>query len=611
LGTHDTAPYLRGELWPVRHSDQIARLVVSREIGELEMHIAIRSALGVAAAVAVAGSANAADMPVKAPVTKAPPIVESWGGFYIGGGIGFRASETNIDVTRAVDTTAPAAVQNMFVNAGCLAGIPCVTGAALNGTAFRVSPYAGYNWQFGRFVGGIEGDAGFADQTTTLAGGPYPGTAFVAGNSPTNAFSVKTTWDASLRLRGGYLIDPAVLLYGTAGASWIHVETTSNCSTLLDAAGRCAAGGLPNLQPANITDSTTRVGYTVGGGIETMLWPNWIARAEYRFADYGRFSSTDLRNSAFGSQTVSYDTSLRTHTATFGLAYKFGNSAGPVSAMTAYAAVPEALSWTGFYVGAAAGVRANQTKGTLDQATIFPLGLPPINRLDGCACFLDNSFDTSSAKVSPYFGYNWQFNSKWVAGIEGDFGFANRTSTLFGNSLPGAARFAASNGLNDSFAVKTSWDASIRARLGYLVNPNTLIYLTGGAAWMKVEQSSRCDTAAQDVLAAPGFVVEEFGGCVPGLLAPAVITQSTVKPGFTIGAGGETKLWSNWILRGEYRYADYGRASFNTTRSCAGSATLVSAFGTTTINCFETDVATHSLRLQTHSAMFGIAYKFN
>lgn len=172
--------------------------------------------------------------------------------------------------------------------------------------------------------------------------------------------------------------------------------------------------------------------------------------------------------------------------------------------------------------------------------------------------------------------------------------------------------YAASNGLNDSFAVKTSWDASIRARLGYLVNPTTLLYLTGGAAWMKVEQTSRCDTALQPLFTAPGFISAEVGGCAPGLRSPAVITQSTVKPGFTIGAGGETKLWSNWILRGEYRYADYGRANFTTTRSCAGSATISApGFGVLTVNCFETDVARNSLRLQTHSAMFGLAYTFN
>ncbi len=575
------------------------------------MPISIRWALAAAAAVAFASPANAADMPVKAPVYKAPPLVASWGGFYIGGGVGFRASETNVDPTRAVDTTAPAVLQNMFVAAGCFAGFPCVTGAPLNGTAFRVSPYVGYNWQFGRYVAGIEGDAGFADQTTTLGGGPYPGTAFASGGSITNSFSVKTTWDASLRLRGGYLIDPSVLLYGTAGASWIHVETTSNCSTLLAADGRCAPGGFPNLQPASITDSSNRVGYTVGGGIETMLWPNWIARAEYRFADYGRFSNTDVRTSVLGTQTVTYDTSLRTHTATFGLAYKFGNSAGPISAMAAYAAVPSAMSWTGFYLGASAGVRANQTTGTIDKATVFPVGFPAFNPLAGCQCFLDNTFDTTSAKFSPYFGYNWQFNPRVVIGIEGDFGFASRTSTLFGNSLPGSAVFGASSGLNDSFAVKASWDASIRGRIGYLVNPTTLIYLTGGPAWMKVQETSTCDTIFRQFQTAPGFIGAEGGGCTPGLRSPALISQSTVKPGFTVGAGGETKLWSNWILRAEYRYADYGRASFTTTRSCNGTATLVNTFGTTTLGCFETDVAVNSLRLQTHSAMFGLAYQFN
>jgi outer membrane immunogenic protein len=36
-----------------------------------------------------------------------------------------------------------------------------------------------------------------------------------------------------------------------------------------------------------------------------------------------------------------------------------------------------------------------------------------------------------------------------------------------------------SGGLNDSFSVRTKWDASIRARLGYVVNPSFLVYLTG------------------------------------------------------------------------------------------------------------------------------------
>ena len=430
-----------------------------------------------------------------------------------------------------------------------------------------------------------------------------------AGGSPSNSFAVKTGWDASLRARGGYLVDPALLLYGTAGPSWIHVETTSNCSTLLAADGRCAPAGFPALAPASITNTHTRLGYTVGAGLEAMLWPNWIARAEYRFSDYGRFSQTDIRTAPGGVQTVNYDTALRTHTATFGLAYKFGSTSAP-SALSAYAAMPSVMSWTGFYVGGAAGIRANQTTATLDKATIQQPGFT-FDLINGCNCFLSNSMDTSSARIGPYFGYNWQLNPKWVVGLEGDFGWADRQSTISGMYMPGGV-IGGSGGLNDSFSVRTKWDASIRARLGYVVNPSFLAYLTGGAAWMNVEQTSNCDTVKKVLFTAPGFVAFEFGDCAPGLKTPAVISQSTVKAGFTVGGGGEMKLGSNWVARAEYRFSDFGTARFNNNRSCAGSSTLSDpGFGTITINCFQTDLVTNSLRLQSHIASFGLAYKFN
>jgi outer membrane immunogenic protein len=561
--------------------------------------------------VAAAGAANAlaADLPVKAPM---PPALEaSWAGFYLGAGVGFRASKTDVNVTSATDTTLPPVLRNMFVAADCFAGLPCVTGNPFNGTAFRVSPYLGYNWQIGpRWVAGLEGDFGFADQTTS-AGHTYPAAPFLGGSN-TNSFAVKTTWDASIRGRVGYLVNPALLLYGTGGASWLHLETTSNCSTSLAADGACAPGGFPGLAPASITQSNTRLGYTVGAGAETMLWPNWIARAEYRFADYGRFASTDVRTSALGVQTVSYDTKIQTHTATFGLAYKFGDATRPAGPLSAFAAVPPVMSWTGFYAGAAAGLRANHTTSTLDKAIVTPTGLAPFNALNGCGCFLDSAMDGSSARVSPYVGYLWQFNPKWVAGLEGDFGFANQRTTQNGNFLPGTAFGDNGASLNNSYSIQTKWDASIRARVGYLVTPTFLTYLTGGAAWMSVEETSRCSTAAQFLATAPGFSASEIGGCAPGQRTPVLISQSTVRPGYTIGAGGEVKLGSNWIARAEYRFADFGTARFNNNRSCAGSTTLSNpAFGTLTVNCFETDAVTTAVRLQTHNAMFGIAYQFN
>ncbi|WP_035685306.1 outer membrane protein [Bradyrhizobium sp. Cp5.3] len=567
--------------------------------------------LSVAAGLLVVSAANAADLPVKVPVFKAPAAVEAWGGFYIGAGLGFRASESNVNVNSATDTTAAAVLQNMFVAADCFAGLPCVTGRSFNGTAFRISPYLGYNWLIGRTVLGMEGDVAYADQTTTIFGAAYPATPFNGGAATSNSFALKTTWDASIRGRAGYLVDPALLIYGTAGPSWIHVETTSNCSTLLSADGRCVPG--LGLAPASISNSRTQLGYTVGGGIEAMLWPNWIARAEYRFADYGHFSNTDIRTAATGVQTVSYDTSVKTHTATFGLAYKFGNANAPgVAALAAHAAAPSTASWSGAYLGVGAGIRANHASSSVDAASFTQTGFPPLNLLALCGdCFLSDHFDTTAARISPYVGYNWQINPKWLLGLEGDFGIANRQSSVSGRYLPGGI-VGGSGGLNDSYSLRTKWDASIRARVGYVVNPAFLAYLTGGAAWMSVEQTSTCDTALQPLFTAPGFVGAEVGNCTPGLLSPPVIKQSTVRPGWTVGGGGEMKLTDNWILRGEYRYADFGTARFSQTRNCAGSATINDpAFGVLTVNCFGTQNTTNSVRLQSHMATFGIAYRFN
>src|SRR5262245_45284028 len=100
---------------------------------------------------ALAGASQAADLK-PAPVYRAPPVIAatSWTGFYTGLGIGFRASQSELTTTSVF--------QGGFVS---LSGL--VTELPANGTAFRPSPYIGFNWQFApQWVGGIEGDVGFA-----------------------------------------------------------------------------------------------------------------------------------------------------------------------------------------------------------------------------------------------------------------------------------------------------------------------------------------------------------------------------------------------------------------------------------------------------------------
>jgi outer membrane immunogenic protein len=245
------------------------------------------------------------------PVYKAPPpvVAPSWTGFYVGAGVGLRAS-------RADATTTSEAVNGSLVD---LTGN--ATTLPMDGTAFRASPYIGFNWQFApQWVAGIEGDAGFARQTTRLAGFAFS-PAFGSSIDSVDGLAVKTTWDASLRGRFGFLLTPATMAYATAGVAWQHYEVTSTCAGPLF----CAGPGFA-FAPAVVTNSATKAGWTVGGGLETALWSHWIARAEYRYADFGTAPFTIARTVTggnFSSVVDNFDVTMRTHTVTFGLAYKF------------------------------------------------------------------------------------------------------------------------------------------------------------------------------------------------------------------------------------------------------------------------------------------------
>src|SRR6266481_9387501 len=167
------------------------------------------------------GSVQAADLNA-APFTKAPPPVaaSSWTGFYAGLGLGFRTTADDLTTTSILFNGAPEDLSGAAVT------------QPFSGTAFRANPYAGYNWQVApRWVVGIEGDVGFGDRTTTLQGfNSSPAFGFSGGAA--DSLSVKTTWDASLRARIGYLFTPSTLLYATGGAAWQHDEVTSNCLSL-------------------------------------------------------------------------------------------------------------------------------------------------------------------------------------------------------------------------------------------------------------------------------------------------------------------------------------------------------------------------------------------
>jgi outer membrane immunogenic protein len=218
------------------------------------------SSVGVLASiVAGMGAASAADMAVKAPVYKAPPpvILSDWAGFYIGINGGGGWADTKFDANPVLNKT--------------------LTGGLIGG-------HAGYNWQYGSVVTGVEVDFDGADLTKTIPN--------LVGPAGPTSVKEKTDELASARARLGYLVLPTLLAYGTAGAAWGHFSATEN------------AGGF--------TDATSQFGWIAGAGLEYKVWGPLIARAEYLHYD---FQNQTLP--AFGNVKQSIDTVRG------GLSYKF------------------------------------------------------------------------------------------------------------------------------------------------------------------------------------------------------------------------------------------------------------------------------------------------
>src|SRR5882672_8027865 len=100
-----------------------------------------RLALALLASIALVGTAAAADMPVKAPVYKAPVMapVYNWSGLYAGLNAGYSWGRQSNDLVAA------ATGARLFSNSDHLNGF--IGGGQL-----------GYNWQINQWVLGLEGD---------------------------------------------------------------------------------------------------------------------------------------------------------------------------------------------------------------------------------------------------------------------------------------------------------------------------------------------------------------------------------------------------------------------------------------------------------------------
>jgi outer membrane immunogenic protein len=229
-------------------------------------------------ALAFSGTAMAADMrmPVKAP----PPVavVYNWTGFYIGGNVGYSwgdgtnegalAGTQNVSIFR---TAGPDLISSVTTAVG---PIPYNLGRT-NVDGIIGGAQAGYNWQTGAWLFGIEADIQGSDEhgsNTICAAGCAPGAAFLSVENRLN-------WFGTLRGRVGWLPTDRVVLYATGGLAYGNLETTYTAG--LVGVGNALA----------VTTSSTRAGWTVGGGVEGAIDRNWTVKLEYLYMDLGRFAN--------------------------------------------------------------------------------------------------------------------------------------------------------------------------------------------------------------------------------------------------------------------------------------------------------------------------------
>ena len=208
----------------------------------------------------MAGSAFAADMPLKAP----PPVLAyDWSGFYIGGVIGGAWQRT--------DTSVPSlGVLGTLVNA------PVVQ--TTDGSGFIGGVEGGDRYQFGKLVVGWEADMtwGNVNGSNTTNFGPsfFPPLTF------TRTITADTNWQGTATSTLGIAHD-RWLIYGKAGVAWEHTNYTVNSNVAL--------GVGPGFNTPWFTGlgSENRVGWTVGTGIEWAIWNSWSVKAEYDYLDFG------------------------------------------------------------------------------------------------------------------------------------------------------------------------------------------------------------------------------------------------------------------------------------------------------------------------------------
>ena len=271
------------------------------------------------------GASFAADLPSrKAPVYVAPPPPPTlWTGFYAGLNAGYDwgiSTNTQTVAGGLYDNYANGILGLPFGSPGAMS-LANSGNANVNRSGFIGGGQIGYNYQWGpSFVVGLEADiqgAGIrgngsfngiaADSATPI---PFlPGFPILTTNRSSFAsttIEAHQDWLGTVNARVGYLVTPTALLYvrgglayGGAQASVTSVSGNNATLNFLPVLG-FASASFGALGAGYGTNSSTLVGWNVGGGAEWMLAPNWSVKFEAFYYDLGSLNVNAVHQVSYG-----------------------------------------------------------------------------------------------------------------------------------------------------------------------------------------------------------------------------------------------------------------------------------------------------------------------
>jgi outer membrane immunogenic protein len=229
------------------------------------------------------------------------------------------------------------------------------------------------------------------------------------------------------------------------------------------------------------------------------------------------------------------------------------------------------FTWTGCYIGANAGTSSGRSEHFTTAGSVVT-GPPPEGLPAGVN--ITDRFNLSGFIGGGQLGCNWQWGV-WVFGIEGDGAATNKEGQAFEGPLepfsPGSSAFISQT--------QERWLVTARGRLGltnfWWFGPQTMVYVTGGGAWAKID-------------------VSEFQTVATTGLRPQIGFQdSYTRSGWTVGGGLEYALGYGWSVKSEFLYVKFDDfTAFNTGPFPRGT------------------VAPREVRLEDYIWRAGLNYKF-